>query len=169
MLNFDFKKIIKIVAVIVGIFIISLVSIHLYFSYILKGKVSVLPFSPSQKTATPTPKITLPKILYNLTGSILKLENNTVFFDAGIPQIDENGQPVQKREQRTALITPTTKFSSLTFVNQEGSDKKTPLETPLTFKDLRVGDFIEVISNRDISQTAEFEITQLRVLLKSIK
>jgi len=70
----------------------------------------------------------------------------------------------QKIESRKVFVTSNTKFSRLTFVAQEGTSQKTPQETNIFFKDLKVKDYIEVISNQDISQSPEFEATQIRVL-----
>ncbi len=110
------------------------------------------------------PKVTLPKVLYNLAGPIQKLEKNSLILEANIPQLNEQGQLTPKIESRKVLITAKTKFSRLIFVAQEGKNQKTPQETNISFNDLNLKDYIEVISNQDISQAQEFEATQIRVL-----
>jgi len=110
------------------------------------------------------PKITLPTVLYNLVGPIQELEKNSLILEAGIIQLNEQGQPTHKIELRKVFVTSNTKFSRLTFVSQEGTNQKIPQETSIFFKDLKVKDYIDVISNQDISQSPEFEAIQIRVL-----
>ncbi|KPJ57233.1 hypothetical protein AMJ49_01315 [Parcubacteria bacterium DG_74_2] len=118
---------------------------------------------PEAETPQEVPKITPPKVIYNLAGTITKIEKDTLSFEATIPQVDEAGQPITKTEMRKAIIAPLTKFTRLTFVETEPG-RKTPKETQISFKDLKIGDYIEVISNQDISRAEEFEITQIRAL-----
>lgn len=121
---------------------------------------------PTQPQA-PTKKISLPKVLYNLAGSIQALEKSAVVLEATIPLLDETGQPTTKMEIRKALVTVATKFSRLTFVPTEDPNRKTPKETTITFKDLKVGDLIEVVSNQDITNKTEFEAILIRLLQKT--
>ena len=127
--------------------------------------------APFPEVKTPgkeeAPKIILPKILYNLAGVIQKLEKDTVLLEATIPQLNEAGEPIQKTETRKVLITTATKFTQLTFLAGADPKKKTPVETAVTFKELKAGDYVEVISNQDISQKEEFTAIQIRILPKS--
>jgi regulatory protein YycI of two-component signal transduction system YycFG len=109
-------------------------------------------------------KITVPKVLYSLAGLVQKVEENSFTLEASIPQIDASGNPVQKKEIRTVKVTPATTFSQLTFVIQEGEAGKVPVEKPMSFSDIKIGDYVEVISDQDISQASEFEASQTRFL-----
>lgn len=109
-------------------------------------------------------QIILPKVLYNLAGPIQELQKDSLTFEASIPEINGAGQLAPKTELRKVLITTTTKFSRLAFVAQEGTNQKTPQETAISFKDFKVKDYIEVISNQDISQAQEFTAVQIRIL-----
>lgn len=112
-------------------------------------------------------RIELPKILYNLVGLVQDLDEDSFILQASIPQVNESGQLYQKTEERRVNITASTKITKLTFVSQEGQSGKTPVETPMTFDDIKVGDYIEVIASQDISQVAEFEADQARFLPKN--
>lgn len=166
----DVTKIIKIIGILgVMLVVITLLGLFIYGYYFSKEiPPSEIPSLVSEEIPQKEIKITLPKVLYNLAGTIKNLEKNSFVLEAGIPLLDENNQVVQKIEIRKVLITSATKISQLTFVTQAGTDKKTPKEILLTFKDLKIGDYVEVISNQDISQAPEFEVTQVRVLPKSI-
>ena len=149
------------------IFITLLLSV--YFNYYLSKKVFQLELEFQKQAALKkeqkeTPQISLPKVLYNLTGEIKSLEGDTIVFDANIPVMTEDNQLRSKIETRKAIITPNTKITTLTFLQKEGENKKAPVETNISLKELKIGDYIEVISNQDISQKEEFEITQIRVL-----
>jgi len=117
-----------------------------------------------QKAGQQEQKITIPKVIYNLAGLVQKLEENSFILEASIPQLDQSGKVTQKKETRKINVTADTKFSRLTFVAQPGSTGKSPLETPMTFGEIKVGDYIEVIANQDISQAQDFEATQVREL-----
>lgn len=112
------------------------------------------------------PVVNIPKIIYNLAGELKKKGENYIVFSAVIHQLDKNGNLTQSIEERNAKIIPTTRFSILTFVSQEGSEGKAPKEEPISIKDIAEGDYIEVISNRDIAREKEFEVTQVRLLQK---
>jgi len=117
-----------------------------------------------QKTGQENQKITVPKVIYNLAGLVQKLEENSFILEASIPQLDQSGKVTQRKETRKINVTSGTKFSRLTFVAQPGSTGKSPLETPMTFGEIKVGDYIEVIANQDISQAQDFEASQVREL-----
>lgn len=155
------RKILIIGLVVVFLIFIGLISSYNY--YISQKKVTPTPTPVEKETPPETPKITLPKILYNLAGTIQKIDKGSLLFEATIPLLDEKGQPITKTETRKVMITPNTKFTRLTFVEVEPG-RKTPQETLINFRNLKLEDYIEVISNRDISQAEEFEATQIRVL-----
>ncbi len=102
-------------------------------------------------------EVALPKILYNLSGIIIKIEGNTVIFDAEINRKDENGQIVKSLESRKAVISAATKLSKFSFIGG------VPTEEKLVMADFKPGNYIEVISDRDISKALEFSATQLRI------
>lgn len=158
----------NIILLILAVLIVIIVIGGVLCYFLLKEKIFL--FSPKEEAGSKdseivseAPKVSLPKVLYNLAGTIKEIENQTILLEASIPQIDEAGQPVAKREMRRVKITNLTKFSLLTFVETQPG-RKTPQETSITFKNLKVGDYIDVISNQDISQAEEFEATQIRVL-----
>jgi len=157
--------------IIIGVILI-IVALAVFFTF----KYGILPAYKSgtstqqQEPNTPPlekPKIVLPKVLYNLAGSIQEIGQNSVVLDASIPQIDESGQPIIKKEIRKIITTLTTKFTRLTFVAQAGSTSRTPQETPIAFGDLKKGDYVEAVSNEDIWDKQEFEATLIRVLQKN--
>lgn len=145
-----------------GLFIIKYVNLPI-------GKYKPPATQPQESTAPPLekPKITLPKVLYNLAGSIQEIAKDSLLFEAAVPYLDKNNEAAIKNEVRKALITATTKFSSLTFVEKPGSKSRVPQETAISLKDLKKGDYVEVVSNQDISQAQVFEATLIRILQKS--
>lgn len=157
------KQIKKILlAVLITSILLFLIVIILFFFFKKGPEVFLSPgVEAPQKEA---PEITLPKILYNLAGPVKNFDKKSITFEASIPQLDEKGEAIAKIEIRKALITSATKFTHLTFVAQPGTNSQTPLETSITFQDIKIGDYIEIISNQDISQKEEFEATQIRVL-----
>lgn len=125
-----------------------------------------------QKSAQPSPileeeeeeKIIIPKVLYNMSGIIQELGGDFFVLEASISELDENGQPSKKIEIRKVLVSSNTEFSRLDFVAVEGENRRSPKETSISFRDLKAGDFVEVISKRDISQAQEFEVSKVKIL-----
>lgn len=161
------RTILKIIAGISGLAVISMllmvaVSFIDFIYYQEITKVFTQPSAVISQKAE-TPKIILPQVLYNLAGPIKLLDKNFLVLEAAIPQLNELNQVVQKIENRKVLVGPATRFSRLIFISQ-GEGAGTPKETSITFKDLKINDYIEAVSNKDISQAPEFEATQIRVL-----
>jgi len=148
---------------VIGLILILVILISLTFLFRLMP--NVIP--PELKTPEKVQKIILPKTLYNLAGIIQEIETDSLTFEARIPQLDDKGEPIEKTETRKALITPVTKFTRLTFIETEDPKRRVPQETEIAFKDLKIGYYIEAISNQDISQREEFEVIQIRVLSSS--
>ena len=119
-----------------------------------------LPEEPPAKV----PKITMPEILYNLTGIIQEIERNSIVLEVNIPYVDETNQIVHKIEIRKAIINTDTKFSDMSFIDTEDANRKTIQESEIIFQDLKIGDQIEVISNKDIKDKQEFEAVKVRIL-----
>lgn len=159
----EFIKIVIISSAIILIVILTL-SLLGNISSINPGKIFNLPANQSPKdrneqAALPREsKVELPKVLYNLSGKITKLEANAIIFDATIISKDERGEIVSAIEPRKANIGPAAKISCLAFVNNS------PMETKINFSDLKIGDYIEVVSDNDISRAPEFFAIQIRVL-----
>lgn len=172
-INTDKKFISKIVnpriAVLILILVVIFFGVFAFIIYQRIGRLESFIQTPEKKTETSQkiPKITVPEVLYNLAGLIKKIENGTIFLEASIPKVDENGNPSQITEIRKITVKPDAKISRLTFVAQEGTDEKAPKENQIILTDLKVGDYIEVISNKDISKSTEFEAVQVRLLPKS--
>lgn len=148
--------------VIIGL---TLVLLFIVIGFSIKKYFFPPKISPPKETPEEEPKIILPTILYNLSGTIKKLEKDSLSFEAKLTQLDEKGQLIEKMEIRKAIITSTTKFNRLTFVEAEPG-RKTIKESPIAFKDLKMGDYIEAVSNQDISHAEEFEATLIRILAK---
>lgn len=147
--------------------LLVLAIIFLLFNAGLRQYWSNLPFLNTPLVSTPEVRqkpIELPKVLYNLTGMIQSMGKDYIVINATLSRLDKAGKLIQVQEERKAIITPSTRFSQLTFVAQEGTNRKTPRETALKFSDFIRGDYIEVISNKDISTAKEFEATQIRML-----
>lgn len=104
------------------------------------------------------PEIKLPEVIYNLSGKITKIEKDAVTFDAAISVKNPAGEIVSDAEPRRAIVGPATNIKKLTFV------KNSPVESMINFADLRVGDYIEVISSQDINTATEFTATQIMIL-----
>lgn len=153
----------------IAIFIVSISSV-LFSNYYLSKKIaeieSRLKLPQEAELPQKGPKISIPKILYNLAGVIQKLEKSSLVLEATIPQLDETGQLTQKTEIRRVIVGSATKLSRLAFVTEEGTDRRISKETPIILRDLKIGDYIEVISNQDISGKQEFEATKIRILPK---
>lgn len=113
---------------------------------------------------TKTPKITMPEILYNLTGSIQEIEEDAIILEVNIPYVDETNQIAHKTETRKAIVNSETNFSSMIFVDTEEPNRKIIQESEITFRDFKIGDQIEVIANQDIKDKQEFEVVQVRIL-----
>jgi flagellar basal body-associated protein FliL len=150
----------KKIFIILIIFLILIAGFLFYYFYFPKEK----PKAPQKKETLPPPPpaVVLPKVMYNLSGEIKKIESNAIIFEASIPVLGENNQIAQKKEIRKAIITPSTTFNKISFVEVEEKRKRV-VESPITFKDLKIGDLIEAISNQDISHAEEFEATQIRL------
>lgn len=112
------------------------------------------------------PAVNIPKTIYNLAGEVKKIGENYIVFSAIIHQLDKDGNLTQSTEERNAKIIPATKFSRLFFVSQEGTEGKSPKEESIVIEDIAEGDYVEVISNRDIAKEKEFEASQVRLLQK---
>lgn len=102
-------------------------------------------------------KIIVPKVIYNLSGRISKIDGNTVIFNAEIYSVDEKGARSVREEERRALVNYQTKFSSLSFVN------RSPVDKIIKLSDLKPGDYAEILSSSDISNAKEFLATQIRI------
>jgi hypothetical protein len=100
----------------------------------------------------------LPEILFNLSGKITAIEKDAVIFDAIISSRDSNGEIVSDSESRKVIVGPDTSIKKLVFV------KNSPIESEIDFMDLKVGNYIEVISSQDINTAAEFTATQIMIL-----
>lgn len=161
--SFPDKSFIRAVSFTLVVFALMLAAISIFSYFISRTEDSEI-IKTEKKQAQ---KIELPKVLYNLAGLVLQLEKSSFIIEASVPQIDDNGQLSQKTDRRKVNITSATRITRLTFVSQEGRSGKAPVETPMAFKDIKVGDYIEVISSQDISQASEFEATQARFLPKN--
>lgn len=103
-------------------------------------------------------------ILHNLSGVIKELEEKAVIFEAVVPYIDGDNQLTSKKETRKAFISSNTNLTRLEIVIHEETGSKIPEEKTIDFKDLKIGNNIEVLSGKNIAEAKEFEVTKIRVL-----
>ncbi len=150
------------------IFVIVLLTfVFLLFGYRHNTFNEYLPVSLSHRSNLPsTPTLKTSKIFYNVGGVIKKIEDSYIILEANIPQITQDGIVSQKIELRRVFITPATKIIQLTFVSKKGESSKSPQESPISLHELKMGDYIEAIGNKDISASQEFEAIQIRALPK---
>ncbi len=122
------------------------------------------PVSSTTENITESPRITMPKVIYNLSGAIQEIEQNFIILEANISYMDETNQVAQKKETRKIIITPATKFNRLTIAATAQENTKKIQENEIAAEDLKVGDIIEAIAASDINNVQEFEATQIRIL-----
>jgi len=152
---------IVLVALLVNLVGIGLISINQYqfFRYLFnKAGNNSGNISNNIAPAGKAPEIILPKVLYNLSGKITKIEKSAVTFNATISSKDSKGEIVSGVESRKANIDSSTVIKRLTFV------KNSPVESEMKLGDLKINDYIEVVSGQDISVAKEFSVTLIRVL-----
>lgn len=158
--------------VIIFILLAILIIGVMLFSYFYKEPFKLKP--NKQEVASPAssttenmiepPKITMPKVIYNLSGVIQKIEQNSITLEANISYIDETNQVARKKEIKKIIITPATKFNRLTIVATAQENTKKIQENEIASEDLKVGDNIEAIAASNINNVQEFEATQIRIL-----
>lgn len=112
---------------------------------------------PDSKPIPVQEKIVVPKVIYNLSGRITKIDGNTVIFNAEIFSVDDRGERSVREEQRMAIVNSQTKINSLFFVD------RSPVEKKIGYGDLKTGDYVEIISSSNISEAKEFIAVQIRV------
>lgn len=151
-----------VLVIIIGIAIILIILGSIFFYYYQEKQSK--PSLPEAGVPSSVPNVATPGILYNLAGKIEKLEGETIVFEAIVPQIDERNQLLSKKETRRAIVTSNTSFIRLITAAQQESGAGTSQENQIGFKDLKIGDYIEVISGQNISQAMEFEAVKVRVL-----
>jgi len=153
----------KNIALVVAIIAIIGVGI-LLLNFISQEKEAVQqPVLQNQASSQQIPKATLPSTLYNLTGSVRIVGEDSLTFEAKIPEITEDNRLIYRLENRTVSITPNTRVTSLVFVLEETGQRR-PQESEINFRDLQPGDSIEVISNRDVRGEQNIIATQVRLL-----
>ncbi len=151
---------------IIGLISIIIILIGLLLCIYLWAKSKdVEPLAP-EEASSEVPEVTTPKVLYNLVGTIKEIEETVIVFEAVVPQVNEKGEIVPKNELRRILISPTTEFTRLTIVTHEETGKQTIKEIKITFKDFKVGDYIEVLSSQNISEEKEFRASKIRIPLR---
>lgn len=162
------EKILKIVLLIIGAGLI--VCIFLIIFYVnwevnnLEKEPSLIRLNNKKTEKSNQEKIILPKVIYSLAGTIKEInwQENYIMFEVLIPESEKDNQIVYRKEIRKVLVTPDTKINKLIFLVDE-NNKKTIQEAPLSFKDLKLKDYIEAIANQDISTLQEFSAVQIRV------
>ncbi len=118
----------------------------------------------SKEDTTPSfpptePPIKIPESFNNLSGKIIKLEKDTITFNAEVFSLNEENEQITTKEIRKATTDSSTKFNRLSF-DANGS----PAEEKIEFKDFEVGDYVEIISDKDVSKALEFNAIKVRIL-----
>lgn len=111
-----------------------------------------------------TSKIIIPEEIFNLSGVIMEIKNDSLIFDAKIPYLDESGIAMSKNESREAIIGVNTELKKMSIIAKEGTNKKTVQETNMNFSELKVGDYIEAIARENIKDLVEFEAAKIRIM-----
>jgi len=112
----------------------------------------------------PVIKPSIPDVLFNLSGLIKEHGGSFLMMEADIPSMLESGQVAREKEIRRVLVNTETKVSRLNIITDQQTKKQLIQEVAAVFKDLKVGDLIEVIAKDDISQAYEFTASQIRLL-----
>jgi len=152
----------------IGLASVFILAVLIVFAQQRETEESTPSSTPSEAPIPAQKPITIPKVLYNISGTVTEITADFLLIEAVVIELDEEGQLVQKTELRKALLTPATQFTRLLFVTQEGTNRKTPQETQIGIGELQIGNSIEVLSKQDISSKEEFEVTKVRVLAGSI-
>jgi len=142
----------------------------LIFDFYLSKKVQIIEKqlekrpAPVKKSLAKNQPVTVPEVLYNIAGTIKDKTNRVLILEAFIPTKTVGGKPVQKKERREVIVTSGTKIVKLSFVESENKKRIQLKEQPLTFADLKIGDYVEAIANYNIKNQRRFEASQIRVL-----
>lgn len=124
---------------------------------------------PSARAGVPQEqeKIILPAVIFNISGAIQAINPADLMVKALIIRADSNGVLGRNLEMRKVKITSETKFSQLKIEEELG--RQIIKEIGFAFKDLKVGDYVEVIANYNIINKTEFEASQVRLSPKSAR
>lgn len=163
--DFTIERIIKIILVLSALNVVFILALSFFvFQFIemnrpVAGTISGVGGKTGEAVNFPVqPKIELPKVLYNLSGKITGIEKDAVIFNAAVLVKGSGGEIVGDAESRKANIGPVTVIKRLAFI------KNSPVESVINFTDLKIGDYVEVISDQDISTAAEFQATRVTIL-----
>lgn len=122
---------------------------------------------PADLTPGLTPSVDLPPAgvpaptVYNLSGTLLAIRGDLLTFGANVERTADGRQLVEERVARVSSDTQIVRFETVT--NPETGRARVE-ERPITLGDLRPGDRIQVISNRDILKQEEIQATKIRFL-----
>lgn len=120
---------------------------------------------PVPQNQTPSQQqVTLPSTIYNLTGTVRVVQQDSLIFEAKIPGIASDGSLVYQLENKTVGVTPDTRITKLIFVQDAETNQRKLQELDISLSSLVRGDVIEVISKREIRDTDEIFATQIRLL-----
>lgn len=152
----------KLIILVLFLIIFLLIFFSLYFSNKDDGKKIIPPedIPPAQEL----PKINVPVALYNLFGTVKSIQSEKIIFEAKIPQFDENNRDVSRNEIREIIITPLTEFKSLVFVTDKATGLTLPTELKAVLEDIKIGNYIEVISSKNIKDLKIFEAKRITII-----
>ncbi|MCX6764251.1 MAG: hypothetical protein NTU58_00895 [Candidatus Nealsonbacteria bacterium] len=158
------KNIIILVSFLILI-IFLLIIFSLYFLNKNEQKKTIPPISEEEKNQTQAmPKINVPAVLYNLFGTVEKIEEGKIIFKATIPQFDENNKDISRKETRKIILTPSTEIKSLVFLLDKLTGKTMPTEVKMSLEDIKIGDYVEVVSSKDIKNSESFEVKKITII-----
>lgn len=106
-------------------------------------------------------RVEIPAALYNHSGKILKLEKNAITFNAELFNIREKNTVKKELQERRALVDDKTKIKRLSFENNIVKEEE------IDYKDLKVGDYVEVMATTNIAKAEEFVAS--KVIMKDFK
>ena len=120
---------------------------------------------PEREQVIPQPRpVSLPTTVYNLSGIIQSIGASSFVMEAKIPEGIEGNTILYSLEQKTIEVLPTTKITKITFVQEEGTNRKLVEETTIPFSALQQGNSIEVVSNKEVRTEGKIQATQIRIL-----
>lgn len=143
------------------IIIVVLALVAFLFGALSQEQQRVSRETQTQQPPSPPP-VTLPSVLYNVSGAVRSVAENSFVMEAKIPEV-QNNSIVHQLQTKTVHITTNTRITRLRLMSQEDGTKK-PEESAISFSALQRGDQVEVVSGQEVREEVEIQATQVRVL-----
>ena len=159
-INLDFLLNNKKIILILGVFLIIILIIFL----INNKKEIVIIEEQQEEVAAESMENFVPESIFNLTGTIEEIGKNFIVFNASVPKINSSGKKQNFSEIRTAMINESTKIIRYALRTNQSTGKKEVIEEKFKLSDLKIGDKIEVMADKDIKYLKEFLAIKIRIL-----